>query len=441
MVNTGKPSTACFQCRARPRQGGHPRSLHCFRADLVIQCDNGLPGCEKCIKYGVVCPGYPDKNALVFRDDTTRIRARAIKKYDKNLHPEPASASQSTSVTRSRTAYQSNLRSSGVAWFTKSHKEGSSSTDSENPTMPNLVVWQPVNGGLVQGATAAFMEQFQTDDAEVFWTAFDCTSVLYPTASSSVCFSFALEAISLLAMSLLDKDSTADILRPAIQAYGRALRAINRALKAQDQRTLDHTFMAIELVCLFECLCEVESSWGRVELHLRGMMSMLAARGRKQFATKTGRRLFLSAVFLWVRAPIHMIPKSKTELNPDLRRTAALLLSHSRSLCHSIRASGQPSLRRAYMNQPTVCYPCSTKAYSSGDLLWTYLPSRSIDQISPSSKICSTPPKQWRENSCLGGTLCLLTTGHEPTSTRWVRRTSVGARRSSYRTSRSSATN
>ena len=216
-----------------PRQGSHPWISCCLRADLVIQCDTGLPGCEKCINYGVVCPGYPDRNALVFRDDTTRIRARAIKKYDKTLHPEPSSASRSISATRSRAVYQSNLRSSGPAGSTKSHKEGSSSTDSENPTMPNLVVRQPVNGGLVQGATAAFMEQFRTDDAEVFWTAFDCTSVLYPTASSSVCFSFALEAISLLAMSLLDKDSTADILRPGMQAYGRALRAINRALEAK----------------------------------------------------------------------------------------------------------------------------------------------------------------------------------------------------------------
>jgi hypothetical protein len=170
--------------------------------------------------------------------------------------------------------------------------------------MPNLIVQQPVNGGLVQGATAAFMDQFQTDDAEVFWVAFDCCSVLYPTASSSVCFSFALEAMSLLAMSLLDKDSTADLVRPAMKAYGRALRAINRALEMHDQRTIDHTFMAIELVCLFEAVSEVESSLRRAEKHLRGMMSVLTIRGPEQFATKTGRRLFLAAVFLWVSTSI-----------------------------------------------------------------------------------------------------------------------------------------
>ena len=244
---------------------------------------------------------------LVFRDDTSRVRERAIKKYDKSGRPQVGSTSRSTSTTGSRSAYQRNLKSFRAAPSTRTQKEGSSSTDSENPTMPSLIVRQPINGGLVQGATSAFMEQFRTDDAEVFWAAFDCTSVLYPTASSSVCFSFALEAISLLAMSLLDKDSTVNLVRPAMKAYGRSLRAINRALESQDQRTIDHTFMAIELVCLFETISESQSSLGRAELHLRGMMSMLAVRGREQFVTKTGRRLFLAAVFLWVSPTILIV--------------------------------------------------------------------------------------------------------------------------------------
>jgi hypothetical protein len=151
------------------------------------------------------------------------------------------------------------------------------------------------------------MDRFRTDDAEVFWAAFDCCSVLYPTASLSVCFSFALEAISLLAISLQDKESTMDILTPAMKAYGRTLRAINHAWEIRDQRTIDHTFMAIELVCLFETLSEAESSLRRAEQHLRGMMSMISMRGSRQFVSKTGRRLFLAAIFLWVSTIVRAV--------------------------------------------------------------------------------------------------------------------------------------
>jgi hypothetical protein len=105
----------------------------------------------------------------------------------------------------------------------------------------------------------------------------------------------------------MDKDSTADIIRPAMKAYGRALRAISHALDMQDQRTIDHTFVTIELINLFEFLSEVESSLIRAKQHLRDMLAILSMRGFKQFASKTGRALFLAAIFLWVSTVIQIV--------------------------------------------------------------------------------------------------------------------------------------
>lgn len=64
-------------------------------------------------------------------------------------------------------------------------------------------------------------------------------------------------------------------LTAAVKAYGRALRAINRTLDMQNQRTIDHTFMAIELFYFFESLSDTESSLRRSDHHLRGMISII----------------------------------------------------------------------------------------------------------------------------------------------------------------------
>src|SRR5271156_4564098 len=89
--------------------------------------------------------------------------------------------------------------------------------------------------------------------------------------------------------------------------------AINRALEIQDQRTIDHTFMAIEFVCWFETISEFESCLTRAAIHMVGMMTILSMRGPEQFATEMGRRLFLSAVFLWVGLNTQTLLSNQTE--------------------------------------------------------------------------------------------------------------------------------
>jgi hypothetical protein len=84
----------------------------------------------------------------LFRDDTTRVRERAIKRYDKSGITQLGSASQSMSVTGSRNADHTDLRNFTAELSSRPQKESSSSTDSEDPATPNLIVRQPVNGGL-----------------------------------------------------------------------------------------------------------------------------------------------------------------------------------------------------------------------------------------------------------------------------------------------------
>ncbi|KAM0716401.1 hypothetical protein Q7P37_007846 [Cladosporium fusiforme] len=58
-------STGCFQCRKRK-----------------IRCDEGRPGCERCAKHGVPCPGYRgERGGLEFEDQTRLTAQKAMESY------------------------------------------------------------------------------------------------------------------------------------------------------------------------------------------------------------------------------------------------------------------------------------------------------------------------------------------------------------------------
>jgi hypothetical protein len=123
---------------------------------------------------------------------------------------------------------------------------------SVDPKLSSGLSCQPVRGALIQGAVSVFISQWTGSNPQPSWSGFDCAVLLYPTASISLAFSNALEAISLLTVSLSDRRDVLDIKRSAVKSYGRALHAINSALRVPEQLTIDHTLGAIELICLFE---------------------------------------------------------------------------------------------------------------------------------------------------------------------------------------------
>ncbi|KAK2589764.1 hypothetical protein QQS21_012554 [Conoideocrella luteorostrata] len=63
MPNTGRPSQDCHLCRQRR-----------------VKCDLARPGCQRCVKYGVDCPGYREQHELVFRNANPSSVKRRKKK-------------------------------------------------------------------------------------------------------------------------------------------------------------------------------------------------------------------------------------------------------------------------------------------------------------------------------------------------------------------------
>lgn len=64
------------------------------RCECNLQCDLGRPACERCIKYGVQCPGYRDQQALIFRD----ANPASLKKRPKRP-PQEADSGQNESTS------------------------------------------------------------------------------------------------------------------------------------------------------------------------------------------------------------------------------------------------------------------------------------------------------------------------------------------------------
>ncbi|UNI14994.1 hypothetical protein JDV02_001569 [Purpureocillium takamizusanense] len=97
MPNTGKPSQDCHLCRKRR-----------------VKCDLARPGCQRCVKYGVECPGYRDQTELVFRNadpSTVRKRKKRVAEHDDAQSSRSASpGSGSGSGSRSASAAGSGTR-------------------------------------------------------------------------------------------------------------------------------------------------------------------------------------------------------------------------------------------------------------------------------------------------------------------------------------------
>lgn len=311
MVNTGKPSNACFQCKRRR-----------------IKCDGDKPECQKCIKHKDIprCPGYPNKTGFKFREESGKVKERAAKRQRQIEKPEgnagredptmkdtaeelETSGKPQEFIATKHPSSEAQGRSLGTSPFQQSERRLS---------IPHV----SVGNALTQGAISSFMSQWAAPDPDLFWASFDGAALLYPTAHLSTCYISALEAVALMTMSCHDKETHMDLRRPAMKAYGRSLGLINKTLEDPSQRTIDHTFMAIELIILFELLesglhsefigprygslGEFNHKVDRVLAHLRGIMAVVSIRGREQFSESLGRRLFLTACVIWNLGSISM---------------------------------------------------------------------------------------------------------------------------------------
>lgn len=199
-----------------------------------------------------------------------------------------------------RTAYSFLANSRSTSRPKSSELDSDSDVDAESdahpttqtPTLPCAAY----ANAMTQGAIGRLISRI-TSTEDIFWSSFDCISDLYALARPESCLATAIDALALI--DFMKSHGVRPEATPVLmlEAYGRALRAISDAMNDPVLRLHDETFLAVELICLFEAMSG-EQPRQRVEAHHRGVAYILSARGNPQFGTVCGRKLFATSFLL-----------------------------------------------------------------------------------------------------------------------------------------------
>ncbi|KAG6001006.1 hypothetical protein E4U21_004784 [Claviceps maximensis] len=315
MPNTGRPSQDCHLCRRRR-----------------VKCDLSRPGCQRCVKYGVDCPGYRDQHELVFRNanpmavqkrkkrTSVKIEERERRNTKSSSKPQSSSSSSSrrkSSSSRSRNnssgpTYRAldpntSLASTFLRAFPSSpllsslspspspspslSPSSSSSSDCDassslNPLpRPLMEHWTNHSVPIILNIYSTFgflrqVYQTNTQNGPLIWAAHlfsrtYVTNIRYPV---HVC-----------------KESTAETQRELGTYMGKTLSAVNEALKEPDGAFRNDVLATVWILANYELLIgslnrtELSSPW---HLHTRGLYSILQIRGVNQLYTAEGRIAF-----------------------------------------------------------------------------------------------------------------------------------------------------
>ncbi|OAA64927.1 Fungal transcriptional regulatory protein [Cordyceps fumosorosea ARSEF 2679] len=259
MPNTGRPSLDCHLCRQRR-----------------VKCDLARPACQRCTKYGAVCPGYRDQQALVFRNaDPSTLKRR----HGKKRNAVGASAASSSSEASAA------AETSGVL-----------------VTRPGFVDAPPLMT-LGRQVTEHWTAQSVPLLLDVYSTM-DFLRAAYATASRGGPLLWAAHVFAGTYVTNVRYPTEVACARRAesrreLAVYmGKALRAVNRALAAPGGACRDDILAAVWVLANHEVLAgtlgrqQPVNAW---QLHARGLYVILQARGSAPLRTAAGRTAFWPA--------------------------------------------------------------------------------------------------------------------------------------------------
>lgn len=216
----------------------------------------------------IPCPGYPDPLEQGYRDQSNLVMKKAEASYQKkkNLLATKAKLS-STSPSSVATPPES----------THLQVDGSSSVSGLLGRKPCLHIDTI--------AVTDFMDSY------VPQSPFDYLLTIYKHPRLETSLEVNVRAVSLAMTASKLKDLY--VLQSARQLYATALSNTNAALRNPDTAIQDSTLVSVLLLGLFEALsCQltgISSDWAA---HTRGALALLRLRGKQQFDSELGRRLF-----------------------------------------------------------------------------------------------------------------------------------------------------
>ncbi|KAF4998839.1 hypothetical protein FGRMN_2894 [Fusarium graminum] len=283
MPNTGKPSKDCHLCRSRR-----------------VKCDLARPACQRCIKYGVECPGYRDEQELVFRNaNPTTVKKRKKKTQQRALiesvvsFDTPSSSSSSPSSSNGDAATPSTIIGDDHELLPSSPKvidlaKYANSRDT-------LILPPSINEHWTSHSIPILLDVYDTLDFlhDVFKTAGPQGPLLWATHL------FARTYITNVRYpTAIDNGSVEQSDRELGTYLGKTLNSISQALKTPGGAMRDDVLATIWILTNYELLMgsiSRESPVNPWHLHTNGLYSILQQRGASSLRLQSKRMGFWPA--------------------------------------------------------------------------------------------------------------------------------------------------
>ncbi|OAQ89772.1 fungal specific transcription factor domain-containing protein [Purpureocillium lilacinum] len=247
MVYYGVLSRGCQRCRKRK-----------------IKCDEQKPGCLRCHRSDVPCPGYRDLDHVRFRDDTRRTILRAGNRETQapgRIHVSRMNSQDILSPRPSVSDSGNAIRRAIPRAIPVRHHELSASFYFSKYAFHEV----PLSEAYQSWLTESYR------DAPVLKAAIEAVGM---AGMSNVLYAPHLEV-------------------QARKRYSEALASTQQALNDADHAADDTTLMAVILLGLFETLNfrngDQYRSW---ETHIKGALTLLELRGQEQFSRERGGQLY-----------------------------------------------------------------------------------------------------------------------------------------------------
>lgn len=262
-------STGCFQCRKRK-----------------IRCDEGRPGCERCAKHGVPCPGYRrEKGGLEFEDQTLLTARKAKQSYG-----------QRTALVLNKSSNASSLRSTPET-FTKDINS-TSFQDCDPYAFQTWSTTVPIKMLISPAANQAqlydkWLAIYTPQVTGMQGMHFDYLREAIKLAEREPALRAGLDTLALVQVGHAAKDER--LLAAAVPSYGKALAglacAVSKATSVRDNTVLAAASLLV--VCEFYDQIKTQGmSWFG---HVQGVQQLLMARGPESLDTDLSLMLFCNA--------------------------------------------------------------------------------------------------------------------------------------------------
>ncbi|KAH8879277.1 hypothetical protein GQ53DRAFT_849731 [Thozetella sp. PMI_491] len=259
MVYQGMPSRGCGTCRQRR-----------------VKCDERKPTCFRCEKARRICTGYRSEFELMHRNENKALERR-----------------MRTTIKGEAPALKANVEF-GI-WIRTSSGNWDLTAGEDSGTAPRY-------GRLTPSLSVSLEEQASCHFASNFILVpvngasegmFEFLLPLISVAASRSPLRHAFRACAFASLGGTQLAEGVDLPALAMEQHSKALTQTHLALSDPQMAKSDGVVAAVMLLVLFENMMATRDmgllAW---RSHVEGAVSIIKSRGKEQFQSKTGRRLF-----------------------------------------------------------------------------------------------------------------------------------------------------